>query len=42
MDIMTFEEGIRMLRPGIERVKRFCQEMLQKGNWFPGCPPAVK
>jgi len=42
MDIMTFEEGIRMLRPGIERVKQYCQEMLQKGNWFPGCPAAVK
>ena len=42
MDIMTFEEGIRMLRPGIERVKRYCQEQVQKGNWFPGCPAAVK
>ncbi len=42
MDIMTFEEGIRMLRPGIERVKQDRQEMLQKGNWFPGCPAAVK
>ena len=42
MDIMTFEEGIRMLRPGIERVKQYCQQMLQKGNWFPGCPAAVK
>jgi hypothetical protein len=42
MDIMTFEQGVRMLRPGIERVKAYCQEMVQKGNWFPGCPPAVK
>lgn len=42
MDIMTFEQGIRMLRPGIERVKQYCQEMVQKGNWFPGCPAAVK
>jgi hypothetical protein len=42
MDIMTFEEGIRMLRPGIERVKQYCQEMVKKGNWFPGCPAAVK
>lgn len=42
MDIMTFEEGLRMLRPGIERVKQYCQDMLQKGNWFPGCPAAVK
>lgn len=42
MDIMTFEEGVRMLRPGIARVKQYCQEMVQKGNWFPGCPAAVK
>jgi glyoxylase-like metal-dependent hydrolase (beta-lactamase superfamily II) len=42
MDIMTFEQGVRMLRPGIERAKQFCQEMVQKGNWFPGCPAAVK
>ena len=42
MDIMTFEQGVRMLRPGIERVKQYCQEMVQKGNWFPGCPAAVR
>ncbi len=42
MDIMTFEEGIRMLRPGIERVKQYCDEMVRKGNWFPGCPAAVQ
>ena len=42
MDVMTFEQGVRMVRPGIERVKAYCQEMVQKGNWFPGCPPAVK
>jgi glyoxylase-like metal-dependent hydrolase (beta-lactamase superfamily II) len=42
MDIMTFEQGVRMLRPGIERVKQWCTEMVQKGNWFPGCPAAVK
>jgi glyoxylase-like metal-dependent hydrolase (beta-lactamase superfamily II) len=42
MDIMTFEQGVNMLRPGIERVKAYCQEMVQKGNWFPGCPAFVK
>jgi hypothetical protein len=42
MDVMTFEQGIRMLRPGIERVKKYCDEMVQKGNWFPGCPAAVR
>ena len=31
-----------MLRPGIERVKGSCQGNAKKGNWFPGCPAAVK
>ncbi len=42
MDIMTFEQGVNMLRPGIERVKTYCQQMVQRGNWFPGCPAFVK
>ena len=42
MDIMTFEQGVNMLRPGIERVKQYCQQMIQKGDWFPGCPAALK
>lgn len=41
MDIMTYEEAVRMLRPGIERVKAFCDEHREKGNWFPGCPAWV-
>jgi glyoxylase-like metal-dependent hydrolase (beta-lactamase superfamily II) len=42
MDIMTFEEAARMVRPGIDRVKAYCQEMVAKGNWFPGCPAFVR
>ncbi|MBI4266671.1 MAG: MBL fold metallo-hydrolase [Acidobacteria bacterium] len=42
MDIMTFEETVRMVRPGIERVKQYCQEMVAKGNWFPGCPAFLR
>ena len=42
MDIMTFEQTVNMLRPGIQRAKDFCAEMVRKGNWFPGCPAAVK
>jgi hypothetical protein len=34
LDIMSFEEAGRMVKPGIERVKAYCQEMLTKGNWF--------
>ena len=42
MDIMTFEQGMRMLRPGIDRVKEFCAQHLAKGNYFPGCPAQVR
>ena len=42
MDIMSFEEAVRMVRPGIQRVKDYCAEMVAKGNWFPGCPAWVK
>jgi glyoxylase-like metal-dependent hydrolase (beta-lactamase superfamily II) len=42
MDIMTYEEAVRMVRPGIQRVKDYCAEMIAKGNWFPGCPAWVK
>ena len=42
MDIMSFEETVRMVRPGIERVKTYCKEMVAKGNWFPGCPGFLK
>jgi glyoxylase-like metal-dependent hydrolase (beta-lactamase superfamily II) len=42
MDVMTTEQVIRMVNPGIERVKKFCADHLAKGNYFPGCPPALK
>jgi hypothetical protein len=42
MDIMTFEQAVNMVRPGIQRAKDYCAEMVRKGNWFPGCPAALK
>jgi hypothetical protein len=32
MDIMTFEQAVTMVRPGIQRVKAYCDEMIAKGN----------
>jgi len=42
METMTFEQTVNMVKPGIQRVKDYCAEMLKKGNWFPGCPAFVK
>ena len=42
MDIMTFEQAVNMVRPGIQRAKDYCAEMVKKGNWFPGCPAFLK
>jgi glyoxylase-like metal-dependent hydrolase (beta-lactamase superfamily II) len=42
MDVMTREQVIKMVTPGIQRVKEFCAEHLAKGNYFPGCPAQVK
>jgi hypothetical protein len=44
MDVMAYDDVIRMMRPGIQRVKDldFCAQHLSKGNYFPGCPPAVR
>lgn len=42
MDVMKYDDVIKMVRPGIRRVKEFCAEHLSKGNYFPGCPPALK
>jgi glyoxylase-like metal-dependent hydrolase (beta-lactamase superfamily II) len=38
MDVMTYDEVLKMVNPGIERVKKWCEEHLAKGNYFPGCP----
>ncbi|MGB7219289.1 MAG: hypothetical protein WBD07_10820 [Vicinamibacterales bacterium] len=42
MDIMTFEQAVNMVKPGIQRAKEYCAEMVAKGNWFPGCPAFVR
>ncbi|MEQ1575421.1 MAG: MBL fold metallo-hydrolase [Vicinamibacterales bacterium] len=42
MDVMTTEQVIRMVNPGIQRVKEFCAQHLAKGNYFPGCPPQLR
>jgi hypothetical protein len=42
MDIMTFEQAVNMVRPGIQRAKDYCAEMVKNGNWFPGCPAFLK
>jgi len=42
MDVMTFEEVVKMVRPGIQRVKDWCAQHVAKGNYFPGCPGFVK
>ena len=42
MDVMTREQVIKMVTPGIQRVKEFCAQHLAKGNYFPGCPAQVK
>ena len=42
MDIMTFEQAANMVKPGIQRAKDYCAEMVKKGNWFPGCPAFLK
>ena len=42
MDVMTTEEVLKMVNPGIQRVKEFCAQHLAKGNYFPGCPPQVR
>jgi uncharacterized membrane protein YphA (DoxX/SURF4 family) len=39
---VQLHDVIRMVRPGIQRVKEFCAQHLAKGSYFPGCPPAVK
>jgi glyoxylase-like metal-dependent hydrolase (beta-lactamase superfamily II) len=42
MQVMGYEEVQQMVRPGIERVKKFCADHLARGNYFPGCPAAVR
>ena len=42
MDVMTRDQVIKMVTPGIQRVKEFCAQHLAKGNYFQGCPAQVK
>jgi glyoxylase-like metal-dependent hydrolase (beta-lactamase superfamily II) len=42
MDVMSREQVIKMVTPGIQRVKEFCAQHLAKGNYFPGCPAQVR
>ena len=42
MDVMTREQVIKMVAPGIQRVKEFCAQHIAKGNYFQGCPAQVK
>jgi glyoxylase-like metal-dependent hydrolase (beta-lactamase superfamily II) len=42
MDIMTFDETVRMVRPGIQRVKEWCDRHRADGNYLPGCPAYLK
>jgi hypothetical protein len=39
---MTRDEVIKMVNPGIQRVKEFCAQHQAKGNYFPGCPGFLK
>ena len=38
MNVMTYDETLKMVTPGIQRVKEWCDQHLAKGNYFPGCP----
>jgi glyoxylase-like metal-dependent hydrolase (beta-lactamase superfamily II) len=42
MDVMTREQVLKMVAPGIQRVKEFCAQHLAKGNYFQGCPAQVR
>ena len=42
MTPMARDEVIRMVNPGIQRVKEFCAQHLAKGDYFPGCPAFVR
>ena len=42
MDVMTRDQVIKMVTPGIQRVKEWCAQHLAKGNYFPGCPAFLR
>ena len=42
MNVMTYDETLKMVAPGIRRVKEWCDQHLAKGDYFPGCPAFLK
>jgi glyoxylase-like metal-dependent hydrolase (beta-lactamase superfamily II) len=42
MTPMTKDEVIKMVNGGIERVKEFCRQHAETGNYMAGCPAQVK
>jgi glyoxylase-like metal-dependent hydrolase (beta-lactamase superfamily II) len=42
LDVMSYGDTLKMVEGGIKRVKEFCAGHLAKGNYFPGCPAAVR
>ena len=42
MEVMTFDETLKMVEGGRQRVKEFCAEQVAKGDYFPGCAAALR
>lgn len=42
MDVMSYEDTLKMVAGGIARVKEFCDGYLKKDIYFPGCPASVR
>jgi len=42
MEVMSYQEVIDMVNPGIQRVKDWCDEHTAEGNFFPGCPAFLR
>lgn len=42
MQVMTYDEVINMVNPGIQRVKDWCGEHEESGNFFAGCPAFLR
>jgi glyoxylase-like metal-dependent hydrolase (beta-lactamase superfamily II) len=42
MEVMSYQEVIDMVNPGIQRVKDWCAEHTAEENFFPGCPAFLR
>jgi glyoxylase-like metal-dependent hydrolase (beta-lactamase superfamily II) len=42
MNVMTYDETLKMVTPGIQRVKEWCAQHVARGNYFPGCPAFLR